>query len=272
MGRRLLVFFLTFTTFIITFSPLSGYVSSDLSEVIKSVGVDPDMSTIIITRLSDGAEWTSNKSRLEASYPPASTTKIPHTLIAIEEGYAEGPEAFFKWDKQERAMAVWNQDQTLSSAYKHSAIWVYQRITHDLGYEVMSSWMDKLKYGNRYIGEPEDIINYWIKGPLLISARQQIEFLSYLVQETLPFSSRTYRLGKEIMQEHSTDYWVLYSKTGFSGTIGWYVGWVETYESEFPQTYVFAFNMNIIHWDDLPKRKEAVKAALCQLGVIRSSK
>lgn len=248
---------------------VSSLIGCELSNVMESVGVDPNKSAMMILRLKDEAIWTWNECRIDASYSPASTTKIPHTLIALEEGYVDGPETLFKWDGQSRNMEVWNQDLTFRSAYKYSAKWVYERITHNLGYEVMSKWMNTLEFGNRYIGKPEDLVTYWVEGPLSISVRQQVLFLSRLVRETLPLSANTYRVGKEMMYEDSGDGWVLYAKSGFSGTIGWYVGWVESTVSGLLQTYVFAFNMDISSWDELPKRKDAVKAALCLLEVIK---
>ena len=81
-------------------------------------------------------------------------------MIALEEGYADGPETYFEWDGKERFLEVWNRDQTLRSAYKNSVIWVYQQITRDLGYKSMSSWVDRLEYGNRFIGSSKDIATY----------------------------------------------------------------------------------------------------------------
>lgn len=63
---------------------------------------------------------------------------------------------------------------------------------------------------------------------------------------------------------------MLYAKTGFSGGIGWYVGWVQTVENGFEKTYVFAFNMDIASWSELPLRKAVVRAVLNELGVYTS--
>jgi len=242
----------------------------DISDIVTSVGVSPKRSALIITCLEDGRRWVSGKDRLEFPYPPASTAKIPHTLIALEEGYAKGPESLFEWDGEERFLPVWNQDHSLQSAYKYSVVWVYQRITQDLGHEIMSSWIDRLQYGNKYIGCPEDISTYWLNGPLEISAEQQITFLKALALENLPLSSRTYENAKAIMMEDCGNDWSIYAKTGFSNSIGWYVGWVEIRSQDDRRTYVFAFNMDIDSWDELPKRKEVVREALHRLGILPS--
>ncbi|MGA8165579.1 MAG: penicillin-binding transpeptidase domain-containing protein [Waddliaceae bacterium] len=114
----------------------------DISELVTSFGVSPKRSALIITCLENGRRWVSGKHRLDFLYPPASAAKIPHTLIALEEWYAKEPETLFEWDGEERFLDVWNQDHTLQSACKYSVVWVYQRITRELGHEVMSSWID----------------------------------------------------------------------------------------------------------------------------------
>lgn len=252
------------------FSVYSGEGGSytDISEIITSVEVSPDKSALVIVCLEDGSTWTSGGSRIASLYPPASTSKILHTLIALEEGYAQGPHAYFKWDGKKRFLEVWNQDQTLLSAYKNSALWVYQQITQNLGHQTMSFWIDRLEYGNRFIGTSKDIMTYWLDGPLLTSVLHQVEFLSRLANELLPLSPQTFRAGKSIMQESSGDHWVLYGKSGFTGTVGWYVGWVEAKVEGYDHRYVFAFNMDVGSWDELPKRKEVIWAALKHLGVL----
>lgn len=240
----------------------------DVSDIVRSVGVSTANSALKIIRIEDGTSWISGGVRLELSYNPASTAKIPHTLIALEESYVKDPETLFEWDREERLLEVWNQNHTLQSAYKYSVIWVYQQITRGLGHKVMSSWINRFRYGNRNIGAPEDISTYWVDGQLMTSVEDQIAFLSDLAKENLPLSMETFRNGKLIMCEDSGDKWILYAKTGFSGSVGWYVGWVETTSNEKKQTYVFAFNMDIDNWDKLPKRKEVVRQLFYYLGIL----
>lgn len=118
---------------------------------------------MLVLRLGDGRRWESNAARVDLLFVPASTSKIPHTLIALETGYAEGPDEFFAWDGIEREFDVWNQDQTLATAYARSAVWVYQRIAHDLGSEIMESWLERFEYGNHDVGGPEDLTRYWVE-------------------------------------------------------------------------------------------------------------
>lgn len=245
----------------------------DISELVRSEGVDPATSALLIVRLEDGQEWVSGGSRIEARYPPASTSKIPHTLIALETGYANGPDTFFKWDGTLRFFDAWNQDQTLSSAYSISAVWVYQQIARELGHETMSHWIRQLEYGNQNIGSIDDLTTYWLRGPLEISAREQIQFLSKLATGALPVKPETLGLGKQIMLADQGEDWTLYAKTGWRSDgenidIGWYVGWLQSLEDGQPHTYIFAFNMDMTNKSDRAKRKKVVRSALSRLSVI----
>ena len=246
---------------------------SDLSAIVKSEGVDPNQSALLIVRPKDGAEWTSGGTRIETRFPPASTSKIPHTLIALETGYADGPDTLFKWDGVERAFDFWNRDQTLSSAYQYSAVWVYQQMTRTLGFDTMSGWISRLDYGNGSIGTPADLTTYWLVGPLETSAREQTDFLSRLARDELPFKENTLQLGKQIMQADQGEGWTLFAKTGWRSDgentdIGWYVGWLEQLAGDQKHAYVFAFNMDLLEASDRSKRKAVVRAALVHLELI----
>jgi beta-lactamase class D len=245
----------------------------NLAVVLAGAGVDPSNSALLIRRLEDDQEWASGGDRIEQRFPPASTSKIPHTLIALETGYASGPDMAFKWDGQKRFAEQWNRDQTLATAYKFSTVWVFQKITSDLGYETMAGWIDKLDYGNKNTGSVADLTSYWLRGPLETSAREQVEFLARLAQDDLPLRPATLSTGKTIMVEDSGADWTLYAKTGWRSDginmdIGWYVGWLESTQGDSKQTFVFAFNMDMPNATDRNKRREAVRATLVAIGAL----
>ncbi len=248
---------------------------TDLAAVIVAGGADPASSTLLVRRLSDGATWVSNPARAEQRFPPASTSKIAHTLIAIETGYAR-PDSEFEWDGTLRFVDAWNRDQTLASAFAVSAVWVYQRITSDLGAATMAEWIDRLDYGNEDIGDTADLTTYWLQGPLSISANEQVGFLTRLATNDLPLSADTLASAKSIMVADEGDDWTLYAKTGWrmdpNGTdIGWYVGWLETTgetPDESADIWVFALNLDMASDNDTAKRRPIVHEALRQLGAM----
>ena len=243
----------------------------DLAEVITAGGADPASATLLIVRLSDGATWVSNPARANRRYPPASTSKIVHTLIAIETGYAR-PDSAFEWDGTVRFVDAWNRDQTLASAFAVSAVWVYQRITADLGHATIAEWLEHLDYGNQYIGGETDLTTYWLKGPLAISAREQIDFLTRLATDDLPLAAATLAAAKPIMVADSGEGWTLYAKTGWrldpdNADLGWYVGWLELAGAS-PDSWVFAFNLDMNSEADVAKRRPIVREALRQVGAL----
>ncbi len=242
-----------------------------LARVLQTHEVDPAASTLLLVRLSDGARWVSNPERAERRFAPASTSKIVHTLIAIETGYAT-PDSFFEWDGTVRFVDAWNRDQTLASAYAVSAVWVYQRITSELGAATMSSWLDRLDYGNADIGGEGDLTTYWLNGPLAISASEQVEFLTRLANEALPLSADTMATARPVMIADSGEDWTLYAKTGWQwvedGTdLGWYVGWLTT-AGDASDTWVFAFNLDVHSDADVRKRRPVVREALAAVGAL----
>ncbi len=244
---------------------------TDLAAVIVAGGADPASSTLLVRRLSDGATWVSNPARAEQRFPPASTSKIVHTLIAIETGYA-APDSEFEWDGTVRFVDAWNRDQTLASAFAVSAVWVYQRMTSDLGAVTMAEWIDRLDYGNEDVGSEADLTTYWLQGPLSISASEQIGFLGRLATNDLPLSADSLATAKSIMVADTGEDWTLYAKTGWrmnpEGTdIGWYVGWLET-TGNAPDTWVFALNLDMTSDDDTAKRRPIVHEALRQIGAL----
>jgi beta-lactamase class D len=94
---------------------------------------------------------------------------------------------------------------------------------------------------------------------LAISANEQVAFLRCLHQNTLPFQIEHQRLVNDVMINESGPDWILRAKTGWSGKIGWWVGWVE-----WPNGPVF-FALNIDtpnRVSDLSKRKEITRKIL----------
>jgi beta-lactamase class D len=228
---------------------------------------------MLVVRLDDGREWQCNPERVAERFVPASTSKIPHTLIALETGYAKSPEEFFAWDGVERAFDAWNRDHSLATAYAASAIWVYQRIAHDLGSGTMGRWLERFDYGNHDVGGTADLTSYWLDGPLMISAREQVAFLTKLATNDLPLKPQTLADGRRIMRADGGDGWTLYAKTGWgqrpgAADVGWYVGWVER---EPGSAWVFALNLDMPDEAARAKRIPLTRAVLADLGAITTN-
>lgn len=187
--------------------------SVDFAAILSSQKINPDRAALLMTRLETGESWSNGGARLDQRFIAASTSKIPHTFIGLEDVYVTGPDMLFKWDGVERWAAGWNQDQTMRQAYARSAVWVYQDITRNLGPAIMAAGLKMFDYGNVDIGGTDDITTYWLNGPLKISAREQVQFLTSLYLEDFPLKLTSYREGKEIMASGRDD--GRFAKTGW---------------------------------------------------------
>lgn len=209
----------------------------------------------------------SDRERAETGFLPASTFKIVNSLIALETGIAADADAtMFPWDKMVRDFDAWNRDHTLRSAFKASAIPVYQDIARKIGPERMQDYVDKFDYGNRDISGGID--TFWLEGKLRISAMQQITFLHKLHDGKLPVSARSQEIVRDIMYMEPTEFGALRGKTGAVGitaargskaTMGWLVGWVGHPDKP---PYIFAMNIDVREQKQLALRLPIAKALL----------
>ena len=245
-----------------------------LDDVLVAQGLTPETAALVIYRLEDGDTWETSGDRPESRFVAASTSKIPHTLIALETGAVTGPDEWFEWDGETRFSPGWNESQSFATAFQRSTVWIYQAVTPRIGSAVLHDWLERFDYGNADVGSKSDIQTYWLKGPLAISAREQVAFLARLSAHTLPLSARTYELAIPIMQADQGDGWTLYAKTGWKHVegetdIGWYVGWLEQTDGPAPGTYVFAMNMDMDAANPaLEKRKTVVHEGLIAVGAL----
>ena len=261
-------FLVILISFLVVLTSCQNPDSDIFSPIFKKNDASPDTTTLVIKQLSDDKIWTSNSKRAELRYIPASTSKIPHTLIALETELA-APETFFKWDGRPRTFKSWNQDQTLITAYRRSAVWVYQEIAQTLGSSVMREWLERFDYGNADIGADDNVTQYWLTGPLAISAHEQVDFLTKLATHKLLLSPKTYAQARSVFQNENQKGHTLYAKTGWmfdedAMDIGWFVGWVEIDDPK--EIYVFALNMDMPQSGDQKKRKPIVMDALKSIG------
>ena len=205
--------------------------------------------------------------RAATGFLPASTFKIPKSLIALETGVVAGPDTVFAWDGVTRSIAAWNADLTFTQAMRVSCVPIYQEIARRIGQERMRWWVREMGYGNADIGDAID--TFWLRGNLRISALEQVAFLRRLAHDRLPFSHKTMALVREMLVEERTAAGVLRAKTGLTGgdaptpNVGWWVGWVEKGQGR----WFFALNIDSLRPEDVPARKAVVKAVLAADGV-----
>lgn len=208
-------------------------------------------------------EWlVYNALRADSAYLPASTFKIANSLIALECKAIHDENEIIKWDKEQREVPAWNTDHSMRTAFRYSAVWFYQELARRIGQKQMQEWLHKMHYGNEIAGPGID--EFWLRGELRITPRQQVEFLKLLILEELPVKKKNMEILKDIMIENRSDEYILRGKTGWaiSGKpVGWYVGWLQFRDSEF----IFVNNLDIWNEDEARFRKEITHEILNQI-------
>jgi beta-lactamase class D len=212
--------------------------------------------TLVISSLKNEKNYVFNAQRANQRFIVASTFKIPHTLIALNEKLIKNENDIIKWDGIIRQYEDWNKDQTLHSAMSVSCVWCYQKFSKLISKEKYLEYLEKFDYGNKTIGL--DKSSFWLGGGTLkISANEEIEFLKKFYTYTLPIDKKYIDITKNILTVEKNDTYEIKAKTGWSGTIGWYVGYIQTKKD----IYFFAMNGGI-NEKQLALRKKIVIEAL----------
>src|SRR5919108_3773525 len=128
--------------------------------------------TFVLYDLQHDTYQVSDRQRAETRFIPASTFKIPNSLIALDTGVVTDEDHVFPWDKTKREDVSWNRDHTLRTALKYSVVPVYQGIARQVGTQRMQEYVTKLQYGNADISGGID--QFWLDGGLRISPVEQV--------------------------------------------------------------------------------------------------
>jgi len=207
-----------------------------------------------------------NRTRAQIRYVPASTFKIPNTIIGLAYASARNVDEVLPYGGKPQPMKEWEQNMSLREAIKISNVPIYQELARRTGLKRMRAGVAAMRYGNQQVGNIVD--RFWLDGPLKISAIGQVDFLARLGQLQLPFPRGALLSTREIIFLESGENWALYGKTGWATTakpkVGWWVGWVQKGD----EIYAFALNIDMPTMDDGPKRIELGKACLKVLGVL----
>jgi beta-lactamase class D len=206
---------------------------------------------------------------------PASTFKIIHSLIALENGVVKDESEVIKWVGETDTVLYGYRpdiykDMNMKEAFELSAGWVYVEFAKRIDRKQYLKYLKKSRYGNQNLTEKG--VDFWNFGPFGISPVNQITFLKDLYEEKLPFSKRNIQIVKQIMLAEKTENYTIYAKTGWTRfnavDVGWWVGYVEKKDN----VYFFATRVSkprsTPHPNFGPCRKEITKAVLTQMQVI----
>ena len=216
--------------------------------------------------LDGKTRYIHNQDRAEERFLPASTFKIPHTLIALAEGAIKDEKEIIRWDGNDKGWKEWNKDQTLETAFPLSCVWFYQELAKRVGNGQYIKHLQKIPYGNQKTGA--DVTTFWLEGDLRISPLEQIEFLKRLYNDELPYSRQHMDILKQLMIVERTPHYTIRAKTGWTmrvtPQIGWYVGYVETKG----HVWFFVTNIEIFNKGDEKFRQEISLEALKLKGIL----
>jgi beta-lactamase class D len=247
-------------------APPRSEIRPDLAKRFTEAGT---VGTFVGYKVDDYLVIASDKDRSGEAKLPASTFKIPNSVIALETGVVGDPDKdVFKWDGVTRSIEAWNRDHTLRSAIAASAVPVYQEIARRIGAERMQKYLDMFEYGNRDIGGGID--QFWLTGNLRIDPVQQIDFVDRLRRGALPVSKRSQELVRDILPVTRSGDSIIRAKSGLLGaevgkpTLGWLVGWAEKGDAR----TVFALNLDVREPRHIADRMSLSQSCLADIGAV----
>lgn len=244
-------------------APIVWRDNARISGLFAQAGVT---GTFVVHDVASGEYTGHDRQRAHIRYVPASTFKIPNSLIGLGSGAVSGVDEVLPYGGGPTFLPQWARDMPLREAIKVSNVPVYKELARRIGMPRMREGLRQLDYGNMAAGDTIDA--FWLDGPLKISALEQVRFLGRLAQDALPFPKPAMAAVREIVRQD--DHPKLYAKTGWympadrKNQIGWWVGWVE----KDGKTYAFALNVDVSDETVAAKRVPLGKAALQVLGLL----
>jgi beta-lactamase class D len=247
-------------------APPRSEIREDLAKHFADLGT---AGTFVGYKTDDYLIVASDTDRSGEARLPASTFKIPNSLIALETGVVgDSDKDVFKWDGVVRGIEAWNRDHTMRTAIAASAVPVYQEIARRIGEERMQKYLDLLEYGNRDIGGGID--QFWLTGNLRIDPVQQVDFVDRLRRGVLPVSKRSQELVRDILPVTKVGDSIIRAKTGLLGaetgnpSLGWLVGWAEKGSA----STVFALNLDVREPRNIEDRMKLAQQCLADIGAL----
>lgn len=209
-------------------------ISTDKETIISSfqniIDSNKVSGSILIYDVEKKEYYSNDFKHSTTGFLPASTFKVPNSMIGLETGVLEGENHLFKWDGKPRRMKQWEADLTLAEAYKVSCVDCYQEVARKIGTKRMNEYLKKFEYGNMEIIDSMIDI-FWLEGDFKISQKQQIQFLQRFYNKELPISENTYAIMRRIMVVDKNEDYILSGKTGWAirndNNIGWFVGFLQ---------------------------------------------
>ncbi len=233
------VFLIITSVFIIQTGFSQNVIEKNFKPIFDKYGVE---GCFVLYNQTDNEYIKYNSAQCDTGYIPASTFKIPNSLIALEEGVVKDTNQIIEWDGHEWPNKAWNNDQNLKTAIQYSCIWVYIGFAEQIGITKYQDYVNSFNYGNKNLTGPPS--RFWLAGLFRISANQQIDFLEKFYNYELPnISQHSIDIVKDIIVLEQTDNYKLSGKTGCGMlTDTEYVMWLVGYLEKDNEPYFYAMN------------------------------
>lgn len=209
--------------------------------------------------------------RINERMAPFSTFKIVLSLMGYEEGILKD-ENNPLWNYQEGYddfKNEWKHPQTPKTWIKTSCFWYSKVLASLIGLDKFQHYLVAFNYGNQ--DASGGLTKAWVNSSLMISPKEQVNFIQNMVLKRLPISDISIQMTKKILFiEELPKGWKLFGKTGWSGSqfkpdgkneIGWFVGWIEKNEDFFPFAYVIIDSKIKTH-ERIPRVKHLIESNL----------
>lgn len=244
----------------VAFGDLEAVERPDLASLFEEAGVE---GTFVLHDVREGSAVVVGADEARERAVPASTFKLPNTLIALETGVVT--------DIDEVVSPEDDEDLSLREALPTSDVSVHHEVAERIGYDRMSTWVDRFDYGNRTVGEDGELDRFWVEGPMEISAVEQATFLAALARADLPVQVEHQEALRELVELERTDDYALYGRTGLGAETdpapGWWVGWVESGDD----LHTFALRLDMAEDTDAELRESLGRDFLVELDALPPS-
>ncbi|MFS8115610.1 class D beta-lactamase [Rhizobium jaguaris] len=220
-----------------------------LALAASAAGIDSAQAKTICTIVADAKSGTTliEQGDCKSRVTPASTFKIALSVMGYDAGFLKDehtPNLPFRKGYLDYGGEAWKQPTDPVRWLKYSVVWYSQQVTHALGEKVLHDYAVKLGYGNADFsgdkGKNNGLERAWIASSLTISPREQVDFLTKLVNRQLPVSRQAMDMTTKVVEETKiAEGWAVHGKTGMAyprkpdytfdeeHPWGWYVGWAE---------------------------------------------
>ncbi|MEP9352089.1 penicillin-binding transpeptidase domain-containing protein [Xanthobacter sp. KR7-65] len=200
---------------------------------------------LVVTDLDSG-RVLAKQGLCAARHPPNSTFKVVLALMGYDAGLlkSESQPVLNPPDGADLERPETRGPQTPRSWMQNSVVWYSELLARDLGRERMARYLKGFAYGNENMGgvkgESEPGARFWLSSSLVISPREQIDFLRRMLKGELPVSAEAVHETMKIMAiDAQPAGWLVFGKTGSGFTrladgvldrsrpFGWFVGFAK---------------------------------------------